>query len=85
LGVYVLIAKVHVLARKGQRLELHIEFWLYKNEVAKELGDWIGTVFLRADSMYRNFYEGLATIEDVEDILKEVEKLVSAISKSIEK
>jgi len=34
--------------------------------------------------MHRNFYEGLATIEDVEDTLKEVEKLVLAISKSLE-
>ena len=39
------------------------------------------TAFLKADSMHKNFYEGLATKEDVEDALREAEKLVSAIAK----
>ena len=38
-------------------------------------------MFLKADSMYKNLYEGLATREDMEDALREVEKLVSAIAK----
>ena len=33
--------------------------------------------------MHKNFYEGLATREDVEDALKEVEKLVLTISERI--
>jgi len=37
-NVCALIAKAHALARKGQRLESHRDLWLYKNEVAKELG-----------------------------------------------
>ena len=41
------------------------------------------TAFLKADSMHKNLYEGLATREDVEDALREVEKLVSAIAKSL--
>jgi len=48
------------------------------------LGDWVRDAFLKADSMHKNFYEGLATREDVEDSLKEVEKLVSAVSKCVE-
>jgi len=60
------------------------DLWLYKNEVAKELGDWVRGAFLNADSMHKNFYEGLATGEDVEDSLREVEKLVSAVSKCVE-
>ena len=35
--------------------------------------------------MHKNFYEGLATREDVEDAPREVEKLVKAVKESIEK
>jgi len=84
-GACALAIKAHALARKGLRLESHKELWLYKNEVAKELGDWVRTAFLGADSMHKNFYEGLATREDVEDSLREVEKLVSAISEHVER
>jgi len=45
----------------------------------------VRAVFRQADSMHKNFYEGLATREDVEDSLKEVEKLVTAINKLIKK
>ncbi len=84
-GACALAIKAHALARRRRRLESHRDLWLYKNEVAKELGDWVRTVFLEADSMHRNFYEGLATREDVENALREVERLVSAISECIEK
>jgi len=67
------------------RLESHRELWLYKNEVARGLGDWVRTAFLKADSMYKNFYEGLATREDVEGSLRDIEKLVLAISEHIER
>jgi len=84
-GACALAIKAHALAKKGVRLESHRDLWLYKNEVARELGDWVRSAFLKADSMHKNFYEGLATKEDVEDSLKEVEKLVSAISERVEK
>jgi len=83
-GACALAIKAHALARKGLGLESHEELWLYKNEVARELGDWVRTAFLKADSMHKNSYEGLATREDVEDSLREVEKLVSAISEHVE-
>jgi len=38
-------------------------------------------VFLKADSMHGNFYEGLATRSDVEDSLRGVEKLVERIGR----
>jgi len=84
-GACALAVKAHALTRKGLRLESHRDLWLYKNEMAKELGDWVRAVFRQADSMHKNFYEELATREDVEDSLKEVEKLVTAISRLIEK
>jgi len=84
-GACALAIKAHALTRKGLRLESHRDLWLYKNDVAKELGDWVRTAFLKADSMHKNFYEGLATREDIEDSLKEVEKLVTAISRLVEK
>jgi len=84
-GACALAIKAHALAKKGIRLVSHKELWIYKNEVAKELGDWVRAVFRQADSMHKNFYEGLATREDVEDALVEVEKLVKAINESIER
>jgi len=84
-GACALAIKVHALARRGRRIESHRDLWVYKDEVAGELGEWVRTVFLKADSMHRNFYEGLATRSDVEDSLKGVEKLVSAISERIGK
>jgi len=83
-GACALAIKAHALAKRGQTLESHRDLWLYKNEVARELGDWVRGAFLKADSMHKNFYEGLATREDVEDSLREVEKLVSAVSKCVE-
>ncbi len=47
--------------------------------MANELGEWIRGAFLMADSMHKNFYEGLATAKDVTVALGEVEKLVKAI------
>jgi phosphate uptake regulator len=51
--------------------------------VARELGDWVRAVFRQADSMHKNFYENLATREDVEDALREVEKLVKAVDEAL--
>ena len=78
-GACALAIKSHALARKGIKLESHRDLWIYKNEVAKELGDWVRAVFRQADSMHKNFYENQATKEDIEDTLREVEKLVKAI------
>ena len=66
------------------KLESHRDLWEYKNEVAKELGEWVRAVFRQADSMHKNFYENVATREDVEDTLKDIEKLVTMIIKALQ-
>ena len=38
------------------------------------------TAFKLADSMHKNYYENLATREDVEDALGEVRRLVDAVA-----
>ena len=82
-GACALAIKAHALAKRGVRLESHRDLWEYKNEVARELGEWVRAVFRQADSMHRNFYEDVATREDVEDTLKDVEKLVTTIVKAL--
>ena len=84
-GSCALAIKAHALAKKGITLKSHRELWIYKDEIAQELGDWIRGVFRQADSMHKNFYENLATERDIEDVLKEVEKLVKAISDALYK
>jgi len=78
-GACALAIKAHAAARKGLVLKSHADLWLYKDEVANELGELIRGAFLMADSMHKNFYEGLATAKDVAVALGEVEKLVKAI------
>jgi alkyl sulfatase BDS1-like metallo-beta-lactamase superfamily hydrolase len=78
-GACALAIKAHAAARKGLVLKSHADLWLYKDEVANELGEWIRGAFLMADSMHKNFFEGLATAMDVTVALGEVEKLVKAI------
>ena len=80
-GACALAIKAHALAKRGVMLESHRDLWEYKNEVAKELGEWVRAVFRQADSMHKNFYENVATREDVEDTLREVEKLVTTVIK----
>ena len=78
-----LAIKAHALARKGLRIESHQDLWVYKNEVAREIGEWVRIAFKLADSMHKNFYENLATKEDIQDSLKEVKKLIKTISKAL--
>jgi hypothetical protein len=79
-GACALAIKAHALAKKGLRLESYADLWAYKNEVAEELGSWVRTAFKLADSIHKNYYENLATREDVEDALGEVRRLVSAVA-----
>ena len=82
-GVCALAIKAHALARKGRRLLSHADLWVYKDEVAAELGDWIRTAFKLASLMHVNFHENLATRKDIEDVLREVEKMVKRIAESL--
>ena len=80
-GACALAIKAHALHREGRRLESHRELWVYKNRVARELGEWVRHAFMVADSMHKN--EGMATREDVEDALREVERLVESVRKAL--
>ena len=82
-GACALAIKAHALAKRGMRLEFHRDLWEYKNEIARELGEWVRAVFRQADSMHKNFYEDVATRGDVEDTLRDVEKLVTTIIKAL--
>lgn len=82
-GSCALAIKAYVLAKLGKRLESHRDLWIYKDEVAEELGDWVKTTFRQANLMHVNFYEDVATKGDVEEVMKEVEKLVGAITKAV--
>ena len=82
-GACALAIKAHALAKRGMRLESHRDLWEYKNEIARKLGEWVRAVFRQADSMHKNFYEDVATREDVEDTLRDVEKLVTTIIKAL--
>jgi len=84
-GACALAIKAHALAKKELRLESHEDLWAYKNEVAEELGSWVRTAFKLADSMHKNYYENLATKEDVEDALGEVRRLVGAVAGTLGK
>jgi hypothetical protein len=77
-GACALANKAHALAKKGLRLESHADLWTYKDEVAEELGSWVRTAFKLVDSMHKNYYENLATREDVEDALGEVRRFFGA-------
>ncbi|MEM2300906.1 MAG: PaREP1 family protein [Sulfolobales archaeon] len=82
-GACALSIKAHALAKKGLRLETHGDLWVYKNEVARKLGDWVRVAFMMADSMRRNSYEDIATGEDIESALREVRNLVNKISETL--
>ena len=82
-GACALAIKAHALAKRGVSVRSHAELWTYKEEVVKELGSWVRTAFLKADSMHKNFYESLATREDVEDALRDVERLVTTVAKTL--
>ncbi|MEM2739838.1 MAG: PaREP1 family protein [Candidatus Bathyarchaeia archaeon] len=82
-GACALTIKAYALYRRARRIESHADLWIYKNEVVGELGEWVRTVFMKADSMHKNFYENLATKEDVENALEEVKKLITTISEII--
>ncbi len=82
-GSCALAIKAHALVKRGIRLRSHKELWIYKNEVAAELGDWVRIVFKLANLMHINFYEDIATKEDIEDVIPAVEKLIKEVSTSI--
>lgn len=82
-GAAVLAVKAYACAREGRRLASHRELWEYKDRIAEELGDWVRSAWMYANSMHTCFYEGWCTEKDIATALEEVEKLVKAISEVI--
>ncbi len=82
-GAAALSIKAHAYLREGKRLSSHRELWKYKDEVVKELGEWVRNAWAHASSMHVCFYEGWCTKRDVEASLKSVEKLVKATAEIV--
>ncbi len=78
-GSCALAIKAYAFWREKRHLESHSELWKYKSRVARELGGWVRDVWMYANSMHRNFYEGEADREDVEKSLRLVERLVKTV------
>jgi len=85
LGACALVIKAYVFARYGKRVGSHRELWVYKDRVAGELGGWVRIVFKLTSVMHLNFYKDVATRRDVEDMLKEVGKLVETVARALSK
>jgi len=78
-GSAALIVKAYAFRRERKTLIKHSQLWKYKSMLAEELGDWVIDAWLIADSMHKNFYEGVAGEEDVRRALQHVERLVEAV------
>ena len=70
--------KAHALARDGRVLDGHAELWEYKDEVAKELGEWVKQAFIQAYALHAAPSNALVK-GDVEDVLRDVEALVRRV------
>ncbi len=78
-----LAIKAYAYWRDGKRLASHRELWEYSRLVAKELGEWIYDSWSNAVHMHVCFYEGWCGKEHVVKALKQIEKMVNAISNKI--
>ena len=70
--------KAHALARDGRVLDGHAELWEYKDEVARELGEWVKQAFIQAYAL-RAAPSNALVKGDVEDVLRDVEALVRRV------
>lgn len=82
-GATALAIKAYAYWRENRGLVSHRELWEYKDRVAEELGSWVRETFREASAMHQCFYEGMCTARDVEDVLKNVEKLIEAVEKKM--
>ncbi|RLF22233.1 MAG: hypothetical protein DRN15_09635 [Thermoprotei archaeon] len=78
-GACALAIKAYAFWRDGEFITSHGELWRYKNKVIEELGEWVRDVWMYANAMHVNFYEGVADRSDVEKALELVSKLVEAV------
>jgi hypothetical protein len=79
-GAAALAVKAYAYWKEGKRLTSHGELWEYMRVMAKELGSWVRVAWMYANGMHTCFYEGWCAEEDVEDALKNIEKLVREVA-----
>jgi HEPN domain-containing protein len=79
-GAAALAIKAYASWKDGKRLTSHGELWEYMRVMARELGSWVRGAWMYANGMHTCFYEGWCAREDVEDALKNIEKLVKEVA-----
>ena len=84
-GAAALAVKAYAYLREGKRITSHGELWEYMRLMAREVGHWVRGAWMYAIGMHTCFYEGWCAREDVEDALKNIEKLVKEIASLVKK
>ncbi|NPA05399.1 MAG: HEPN domain-containing protein [Crenarchaeota archaeon] len=84
-GAAALAVKAYAYWKEGKRLTSHKELWQYKDRLRDELGEWVYDAWMAANGMHTCFYEGWCTRRDVEEALKQVERLVKGIEVLLER
>ena len=82
-GAVALSIKAYAYWRESRRIVTHGDLWEYKDRVAEDLGDWVGSVFRQASGLHTCFYGGWCTRKDVESVLLEARKLIEEIAKRV--
>ena len=83
-GAAALAIKAYAYWKEGRRLTSHGELWAYMRRMTKEIGHWVRVAWMYANGMHTCFYEGWCAEEDVEDALKNIEKLVREVASLVE-
>lgn len=80
-----LAIKAHAYQREGRRLTSHSELWQYKDKLRDELGEWVYDAWMAANGMHTCLHEDWCTKRDIEEALKQVERLVKGIEVLLER
>ncbi len=79
-----LAIKAYIAWKKGKKIMSHRELWEYRRIVEKDLGEWVYDAWMTANGMHTCFYEGWCGIDDVEQAIKRIGKLVYEVAGKIE-
>ena len=79
-GAATLAVKAYAYLKEGKRLTSPGELWEYMRLMAREFGRWVRGAWMYANGMHTCFYDGWCDKEDVEDALKNIEKLVREVA-----
>jgi len=71
-----------VAAKRGLALKQHGSMWDFVSKLSKESGDEdIVTLFIVANGLHRNFYEGQMNRESLEIAIRNIEKLIEKLKR----